>query len=741
MELCVVILAVVAAAASGQDVLLSGGGSEELVCPAWYVAANGSTDCECGDTFGGAVRCDNDDQSVSVLSCFCITLNPNGQLFLSSCLFTCSVVGRADTYIPLPTNASEVTEAICGRFNRRGPLCGNCIEGHEAMAFSFHLTCVQCTESHWFQYFAMTLLPITVFFFGVVILRFRATSAWLDAYLLFSQIITSPGISRLYLLDAGKRFTELTLVSPLLVRVTQSMYGIWNLNFFQAVVPPFCIGPGFGTLYVFALEFVVGLYPLFLVLVTYTLVELHARNFKPLVVLWKPFRRVFIRFHNQVSAKNSMVDVFATFLLLSYVKLVSVSTDLLHLTLARYPNSTTTSALWFYDGTTAFFLDKHTPLGILAVGGLVFCITIVVFLFLYPCKCCQAKVMSHLPWPQMREFVDCFQGHYKDGTNGSRDYRFFSALYLLMRLVHLSINEFLFFGYLVPIGGMLALLFALLIFVFQPYRRKIHNTCNGGILLVMASWLAVVALYQFPLANLKSFFLAAVILEFVVCVVPFLYSVTLIVAFLVVKCRKWFCSKSEKKLIRSRSSKDGGWNGSGNCVDDVTSDTSYPDRVSHPERYNSIRLSGCTAGTGRTKHLKRMLLEDLQARGLGLTPTEEELEISERVSAVAIPIEEWKRVLRHDSSPTATRPTEDGQAAHHTPATPSEEDLKTNGTPSPTIHHSHCALPPTPDLGASPTVDSASDLDSDSDYVHLQDIAVDMHPHADFLSSNYNLLS
>ena len=386
MESFVLVLAVIAAV-SGQDVLLSGGDSEvgeEVVCPTWYTAANGSTECECADTFGGVVRCDDSDgQTASVLRCYCVTFDSNGQLFVSPCLFTCSVVGAPEAYIPLPANTSEVTEAICGRFNRTGPLCGNCIEGHQATAFSINLICVECTESHWFQYFAMTLLPMTVFFWGVVILRFRATSAWLDAYILFSQIITSPGNSRLYLFDAGERFTELTSAAPLLVKITQTVYGIWNLNFFQAAVPPFCIGPGFRTLYVFALDFVVALYPLFLVLVTYTLVELHARNFKPLVVLWRPFRRIFIRFHKQVSTKNSMVDVFATFILLSYVKLVSVSSDLLHFTVAHYPNGTNVPAMWFHNGTTMLFQDKHIPFGFLAICGFVFDIAIVVFLFLY----------------------------------------------------------------------------------------------------------------------------------------------------------------------------------------------------------------------------------------------------------------------------------------------------------------------------------------------------------------------
>ena len=35
--------------------------------------------------------------------------------------------------------------------------------------------------------------------------------------------------------------------------------------------------------------------------------------------------------------------------------------------------------------------------------------------------------------------MDAFQGHYKNGTNGTRDCRYLTAMYLLVRIVYFTI--------------------------------------------------------------------------------------------------------------------------------------------------------------------------------------------------------------------------------------------------------------------------------------------------------------
>ena len=108
-----------------------------------------------------------------------------------------------------------------------------------------------------------------------------------------------------------------------------TFYGVWNLDFLRLVYTPFCLQPHINTLHVLALDYLVAVYPLLLIALSYLLVLLYDRNVRLIVCLWKPFLPLFIKFRRQWNIKNSLVEVFATFLLLSYVKILSVSVDLL----------------------------------------------------------------------------------------------------------------------------------------------------------------------------------------------------------------------------------------------------------------------------------------------------------------------------------------------------------------------------------------------------------------------------
>ena len=50
---------------------------------------------------------------------------------------------------------------------------------------------------------------------------------------------------------------------------------------------------------------------------------------------------------------------------------------------------------------------------------------------------CLKELSVHLDfkrWDILNQFMDIFQGWYKDGTNGTRDYRYFFAFYFLLRI-------------------------------------------------------------------------------------------------------------------------------------------------------------------------------------------------------------------------------------------------------------------------------------------------------------------
>jgi len=105
--------------------------------------------------------------------------------------------------------------------------------------------------------------------------------------------------------------------------------GTWT--FFRYFIPPFCVSQNLKNIHVLALQYVSAFYPLLLIALTYTCVELHGPNFRPIIIvwLWKPFHRCCVNVRRRWDTKASIIDIFATFLLLSYSKLLFVSCFLL----------------------------------------------------------------------------------------------------------------------------------------------------------------------------------------------------------------------------------------------------------------------------------------------------------------------------------------------------------------------------------------------------------------------------
>ena len=78
--------------------------------------------------------------------------------------------------------------------------------------------------------------------------------------------------------------------------------------------------------------------------------------------------------------------------------------------------------------------------------------------------------------------MDAFQGSYKTET---RDLRYFSAFYLLLRLLML-LQVHIFPSYLMLFtSSMLFFLSAAVVAIFQPYKVKIHNAIDSVLMILM----------------------------------------------------------------------------------------------------------------------------------------------------------------------------------------------------------------------------------------------------------------
>ena len=143
-----------------------------------------------------------------------------------------------------------------------------------------------------------------------------------------------------------------------------------------------------STLFIISLDLIVAVYPLLLLMVTYLMITLHDRNFRLVVVMWSPFRRIFSLFCDKWDIRSSVIDSFATFFFLSNVKFLSVAYDLLiPVQVYQLPLSGNFTYSWrlYHNGTTDYFGSTHLPYAILAIVVLVvFVLLPVLILMLYP---------------------------------------------------------------------------------------------------------------------------------------------------------------------------------------------------------------------------------------------------------------------------------------------------------------------------------------------------------------------
>ena len=465
--------------------------TESHRCPTWTYFNSDTHSCQCGDPVYFTVLCSTEDGNVSdvgILFRFCMTQNKERtKIVVGPCPYNnnANTYHNDTTYISLPSNVTELNRRICGRIGRTGQLCGQCMEGHSPPVYSYYPQCVNCTAgtNNFAKYLAVSLLPTTVFFIGALVFRFRATSPLLNGYILFCQIATSPPILRLLVYRDYERHH----VVHILPYIYFAFLSIWNLDFFRLVYTPFCLHPNTSTLQVLSLDYIIAAYPLALIILTYTLVRLHYHNWRLVVWLWRPFIGCFARCRRQWDIQNSLVDAFATFFLLSYVKFLSVSIDILVPTFSWDMESTIQSPVVYYDGTVEYFGQEHLPYALLAFAVLiVFTFFPILLLCVYPCRCFHRCLNRyHLSSPALHTFMDTFQGSFKDGTNGTRDCRYFAAIYLMTRVVlYLSLGISIVTFNTSMISGVLLVVIVLLS-VFQPYKESLYNRLDICLLVTL----------------------------------------------------------------------------------------------------------------------------------------------------------------------------------------------------------------------------------------------------------------
>ena len=546
-------------------------------CPPWFFpdpSSNGT--CRCGESIHGAVKCNETLQESAILDCYCMTYNESTGVVAGPCFYNCENMrkGHHDMlYHHLPHRVEDLNSAMCGHFHRGGQLCGSCEEGYSPLVYSYDLQCSNCTDSHynWVKYVTAAFVPLTVFYVIILWCRVSATSPKLYAFVNFSQAIAISANMRIVL--------SATAIYPkigTLIRTIAALYGIWNLDFFRTLIPHICLEV--NTLQALALDYAIACYPLLLIVVSYVFIELHARNFRLFVCLWKPFQRFFLQ--KQWNIKTSVIEVFTTFLLLSNVKFLSVSFDLLTPTEVHNINGSLLGLFLYYDASIAYFGKEHLPYAVLALLLLlIFVIFPIVLLLLYPMRCFQQCLgLCGIRWHALPIFIDAFQGCYKDGTNGTRDCRYFAALYLTTRFTLFVMYAFTVDVLFYAVGQFLLIVFAVLIAIIQPYKAQfaVYNIVDTVFILLLALWYCTVLCVELTSLKDHRYQYSSFVASFVVGVLPLFYITAITL--------HWVCSRTRiAHVIRKIQ---GRIQYQLLQLQGTNNEDTLPHRLSNPEQYN-----------------------------------------------------------------------------------------------------------------------------------------------------------
>ena len=347
-------------------------------------------------------------------------------------------------YVQLPQNICALNDFMCEPMNRKGRLCSECKDGYglAVMSTGFQMPCSKCTGA-WYTiplYLFMEFVPITVFYLIILIFKINVTSAPMVAYIVMCQhyafwwSFSFIGED----LRTSRRMFMLSNHLDLFMKVVFSVYDMWNLHFFRNLVPLFCISSKIRPFHVGLLGYISIFYPLCLIAVTWISIELHDRNFKPLVWLLRPFNRCFLRFSRRWNKKSDIIDVFASFFLFSFRKTmyqtyffvlyqwIQNRSRSCHLLKYSYVTNADLSVPWSSSDHLAYLIPA-------IIICFIFMVLPTLLLLLYPFKIfriCLSK--CKLDGPVLNTFVEKFYGCYRDGLDGGTDMRSFAALYFLL---------------------------------------------------------------------------------------------------------------------------------------------------------------------------------------------------------------------------------------------------------------------------------------------------------------------
>ena len=460
--------------------------------------------------------------------------------------------------IKLPENnlQHKLQNVVCSGSNRKGLLCGDCLKS-KGIAVNFNgirPVCVSCDEglskvgilvwilSEW--------VPMLTFMFVLMLFNMDLVSGRLNSFLLFAQFLAFSAI---------RGDVELGPVHNAFVRIYRFLYGMWNLDFFGVLLPPYCLTPHahLTLLQTILLHYCIGLLPL-TVAITLIVLERSAEKWICCHRVDQCLRRMR-RWKAKYSDGMSYDRALPAFVILGFTRfLVSSSYILVNQTITGEDGERKVVVWW--QGSVPYGSIQHIAYLIPAIVILLVFVLLPSFVLLTLPIGPQLFGRLIIAVPPLRklqrmqtfcssvytdrlifQFVNVFQGCYKER------FRSFSSLYLFHRIVHLLVTVFISRAEdAIRIQIFLTVALLLLIATLQPYNSRKLNALDAAILGNMALIL-ILSLHITDLntpIGTRQFYAS---LQMILIYLPLLYPGILLRKKVYLKCRQLRCCQKQEE--------------------------------------------------------------------------------------------------------------------------------------------------------------------------------------------------
>ncbi len=451
-------------------------------CPTWFILE--SNQCVCGVTkhfFG--MDCSQLLNTTAILTGYCLTLDKtrNEELF-GACPYNSN--DSLLTFLNVPEDVLQLDEVMCAPLNRTGVMCSECKPGLGPALFSKFRECKKCLSSWlgWIVLLVRFVFPSTLFCVLIIILQINIGSPALNLFVFAAQLVdnllnNNPFILNRHVLSKGYTGEEFVA----------DIYGLFSLNFFNFAIPSFCIQDleKVSMLILVAFSYVEALYPIIFTVLIYICITLHDNGYRIVVICWRPFRKCLMKCRRRWNLKGSVINAFATFLILSYNKVCTTSLSLMQPVKVwdKYGNLS-----WRIYFDAQHSVDSREYIVSASSASTITMVAVILpalFILMYQNKAFRKCLfICKIKCVLIHEMAKLLQSGFKDGSSqGTRDYRWFAGFYLLLRvpLVFLLGQDNSLAMY-VTIFSILSLLVATL----RPYKVNRYNVVDSMVWLSIA---------------------------------------------------------------------------------------------------------------------------------------------------------------------------------------------------------------------------------------------------------------